>query len=394
MKTILTSVVAIAMSAIMLLTGIGPIAGNVDVGIGKENGVVYKTEDIDDFITEEQTVESVEIITDFVGNRFKLYELSPTGYAIYSIQGEASIFIEGSYATNSPYYGAENGKYYLGIGEYFTETSARSREVRSVVTGKTVEKEELLGATFAVDEKHYKVGEEIQATNPSTPDPNKTVWSSLGFTLIKNHIYFSYMKDIPLNEYGTCGIVAACMLLGYYDANVDDDIITDSSYVVKNSSGKTIGTTQALHDYLFVNCLHTTVNLGHDGFGYPMTAWEIRQMMLDYQNAKLPQTVRSRIEHYSPTINAIENAKKYLNGGNPIVLSLLSYVRANDDETTPEPYVREYFHNVVAYGYDANNRFMVHFGWRGNDSEPYKYTQIIVSEVSLNSVYAFMHDWA
>ena len=79
MKTILTTIVAIAMSAIMLLTGIGPIAGNADMGIGKENGVVYKTEDIDDFIKEEQTVESVEIITDFAGNRFKLYELSPTG---------------------------------------------------------------------------------------------------------------------------------------------------------------------------------------------------------------------------------------------------------------------------------------------------------------------------
>ena len=388
MKTILTTVVAIAMSAIMLLTGIGPIAGNADMGIGKENGVVYKTEDIDDFITEEQTVESVEIITDFAGNRFKLYELSPTGYAIYSLQGEASIFIEGSYATNSPYYGAENGKYYLGIGEYFTETSARSKEVRSVVTGKTVEKEELLGATFAVDEKHYKKGEGIRATFPSTPDPNKTVTTGDGFTKIKDYRYFVNLTEFPTNNSGTCGLVAICMLLGYYDGKIDDAIIVDDNYVVLGNDGRTIGTTEYFQSYLFANCLHTSAELNLSFLGYPMGSGEINMTITDYVNMKGLTAVKQRFSHEGSYVFPKDKAKTYINGGQPVIITLISYQRVDPDNVNNM--LTESFHNVVAYGYDSLDRFYVHLGWKGRSI----YSQTIISSVFLNSFYVFNHSWA
>lgn len=376
MKTILTTVVAIAMSAIMLLTGIGPIAGNVDMGIGKENGVVYKTEDIDDFIKEEQTVESVEIITDFAGNRFKLYELSPTGYAIYSLQGEASIFIEGSYATNSPYYGAENGKYYLGIGEYFTETSARSKEVRSVVTGKTVEKEELLGATFAVDEKHYKVGEEIQATFPSTPDPSKTT-TYHSFTVIDDYEYFTTLINFPLNNDGACGLVAICMLLGYFNNVIDSRFITDPTYLPPwENGGRANGTRNTLKEYLKDNCGHF-IFVGENA--YPMAATQIRDTVQDYLDKKCTSALRSRVSHvYGSITYTHANPKTHINGGVPTILVLVSYQEQSTRSNS------ESFHDVVAYGYDSNDRFMVHKGWYPGETTC---TEIIIGNATIHSYY-------
>lgn len=373
----LTTIITLTLSLIMIITGISPVT----TAFAEDN---YKHEDIHDFIQEGQSVISQETITDFAGNTFKLYELSPSGYAIYSFNENASIFIEGSYVTNSPYYGESGTKYYCGIGEYFIEPVTRSANanVRHLRTDKSIPKTSLTGAAFTVDAEHYIKESSVQtrASNPSTPDPNKTATTSDGFTKIKNYNYLETLTVFPTNEFGTCGLVAACIILAYYDRFVDDDIITNSRYVTLDSNGKTLGATQSLHDYLFLECLHTILGITVKD-NYPMGAWEIRQTMLDYINNNCSSSVQSRIAHYSPAINIVEGSKKYINGGNPVILTLVSYqytTRSSDNS---------YFHNVVAFGYDSNNRFCVHSGWTTTP-------QIIISEYSLNSYYVLSHDWA
>lgn len=82
--------------------------------------VSYKNEMVEDFMLDGHIVAKETIITDFAGNQFIVYELEPSGYAIYSIKNEAKIFIEGSYKVNSlfkKHYTHEI--YYGGVGCYY-----------------------------------------------------------------------------------------------------------------------------------------------------------------------------------------------------------------------------------------------------------------------------------
>lgn len=319
----LTTIITLTLSLIMIITGISPAT----TAFAEDN---YKHEDIHDFIQEGQSVISQETITDFAGNTFKLYELSPSGYAIYSFNENASIFIEGSYATNSPYYGESGTKYYCGIGEYFIEPVTRSANanVRHLRTDESIPKTNLTGAAFTVDAEHYIKESSVQtrASNPSTPDPNKTTTYN-GFAVINDYTFFSTMTNFPQNKGGTCGLVAICMLLSYYDRFVDDGIIVDPDYVVLDSNGKTIGTTDRFHSYLFNNCLHTSAELDLSFLGYPMGCGEIKLTITDYFNKSDLKTVGSRVTHVCSYITPKDKSKTYINGGAPVILTLLSYKR-------------------------------------------------------------------
>ena len=81
-----------------------------------------KHEGIDDFLREGQEIIYEAKIYDFADNEYLLYELAPKGYAIYSLKGDASIFLEGSMATNSPFFEyREHTLLYFGIGDYYYE---------------------------------------------------------------------------------------------------------------------------------------------------------------------------------------------------------------------------------------------------------------------------------
>lgn len=386
MNSKLKIIVTLSLAFVMIITGISPVT----TAFAEDN---YKHEDIHDFIQEGQSVISQETITDFAGNTFKLYELSPSGYAIYSFNENASIFIEGSYITNSPYYGESGTKYYCGIGEYFIEPVTRSANgnVRHLRTDESIPKTNLTGAAFTVDAEHYIKPVQTRASNPSTPDPNKTVTSSNGFTYIKDFIAIAMMDDFPTNNYGTCGLVSLCIILGYYDRIVDNDIITDSSFVVTDSSGYTDGVTQAFHDYLFAYCQHTWAGVGIPTVAYPMTASEILLTVQDYVNYKCSTAVKSRIHHSVGLTNVESYAETVINGGNPVILTLLSFdyqEGTNSDSSS--------FHNVVAYGYDSNDRFYVHMGYqkKSSSTNPYQFAQVIISDASFHSAYTLNHDWA
>lgn len=374
MNSKLKIIVTLSLTFVMIITGISPVT----TAFAEDN---YKHEDIHDFIQEGQSVISQETITDFAGNTFKLYELSPSGYAIYSFNENASIFIEGSYVTNSPYYGESGAKYYCGIGEYFIEPVTRSANanVRHLRTNESISKTNLTGAAFTVDAEHYIKPVQTRTVFPDTPDPSKTTTYN-GFTVIKNYQYFTNLSHFPNNTDGTCGLVAICILLGYFNNKIDTNIITDTTFLAKDSSGNIIdGTTQEMHDYLFDNCMHAIFE--SDKYGYPMGAGKIKATVQDYLDYKCIEAVRNKIQHeYANVFYTHVKPRSHINSGTPTILVLVTY----ESQSLSRNSNKESFHDVVAYGYDSNDRYLTHFGWTPNSTT---YTQMVIGNATINGYY-------
>ncbi len=335
------------------------------------NNTVNKTENVSDFIKDWQTVSGETILTDFANNQFKLYELSPTGYAIYSLKDTASIFIEGSYSYSSPYTQYSNDKkYYIGPGEYYVETEYG---IENILTKEI--KNDIPNSSYTIAPIYYQEQSKTRASFPSTPDSNKTHIDSNGFTVINNDDYFRELTKFPDNTVGTCGLVGICILLGYFDTFVDSNFITDASF--KNGNG----TTQTMHDYLFNNCMHTVLGLGSDDEGYPMAGYELRETMKDYLNNKCSSSLRNRITHeYGSLFYTHANPKKHINGGYPTLLSLTAYNQSSLSRNSD----KDKYHVVAAYGYDGNDRFLVHMGWWPGYTD---FTEIVISNATIHSYY-------
>lgn len=333
----------------------------------------FKQENIVDFITENQTIEHENTITDFNNNIFKIYELSPTGHAIYSITDDSSIFLEGSYEDNSPYIEHyQHEIYYVGPGDYYCIEDSK---IINLITNEIVEYENI-PHTYQIKSEYYlKTNDNIQsrASFPSKPDTDKTHVEN-GFTVINNDDYFRNLTQFPSNTQGTCGLVAICILLGYFDNYVNGDFITDSSFVLGN------GTTQAMHDYLFDECKHTILGAGGKG-GYPMAGYEIQETMKDYLSKKCSTNLQNRVKHeYGSIFYTHANPRKHINGGYPTLIVLSSY-----DKLTRNKGEKDKHHIVVAYGYNKkNDTFLAHMGWGPGDNE---YTSRIISNATIHSYY-------
>ena len=332
---------------------------------------VNMQETIHEFKQANQSVVSERNMTDFDGNKFTVYELFPSGYAIFSDKVDSSIFIEGSYEANSPYSTHTNDDiYYLGPGEYFYKDGNKAV---NIITEQEMILDQINFA-YEIKAEHYIIEESIPSTNaifPSKPDSDKT-HNEDGFVMINNDLYFRILSEFPENsDGGTCGLVAICMLLGYFDTYVDLGFITDRTY--KNGHG----TTQALHDYLFDKCMHEIPF----PVGHPMAGLEIKNTMVDYLKNKCSATLRNKVKHeWGQITYTHENPKRHINAGFPTILVMTSYTASH------LPDAKKKFHDVVAYGYDSNDRFLVHMGWDpGNDKYPY--SSIIVSNATIHSYY-------
>lgn len=325
------------------------------------------------------------ILTDYSGNKFKLYELQ-NGYAIYSLENGQEIFLEGSHETQSPYYNyLDKDLFYLGPGNYFYENGGNNYDIFS----QSPVKIDLHNASFQTTENV----ENIQPYSSSEPNPNETKTDINGFTVINKADYFKNLKYFPQNHFGECGLIALSILLGYYDTFYNDNFIPDITYkerhykdaetrsgtgdkvldyitentlvkktttINKNTSNYDYtnwtsmpGTNYAMRDYLFDNYMHTFWGMGWEDAGYPMMDGELKSTFNDYidENApSLKNTYEVRSGHIFYT-NA--RPKEYINEGNPACLVLQSYTSTAGSGKA---------HVVVAYGY-KDGEFLTHFGW-------------------------------
>ena len=123
----------------------------------------------------------VEIITDFAGNEFFLFE----GENSYEIHSCDNIFIEGSYSSNSPYYETEGKKYYLGPSNYYIENDGL---VTDVFNDRISSINHYYGCSFSINP--------IVRSRSSMPttDSTRTYVDSNGYTVVKEAEYFKNLK--------------------------------------------------------------------------------------------------------------------------------------------------------------------------------------------------------
>ncbi|MBD5086883.1 MAG: hypothetical protein HDT32_05975 [Clostridiales bacterium] len=354
-KLIIIALLITMISSIILVSSFSLVSADTYAG-GVE---VEKHEEVSDYFGEEQTVEFEREIYDFDQNKFVLYELTPSGYAIFSIKDEAKIFLEGSDEVYSPYHNyLDKDLRYLGFGNYiFGENGIYT----DIVTMKQCGEYELNGSYVLEDEAYIEKPSAMtrSVSFPSEPDPNNTITDRIGYTYIKNYKYFTELVSWPSNTKGSCAIVALCIMLGYLDEYVDSRFITDYGQYKGNPFKFANFATQALHDYLLDNCLHTV--LGLTSSGYPMTNTEIKKMMQDYLDNQVGKDFRKEVNFVGGSVTYTHaNPRKHINAGYPTMLTMTKY----ESDYGGKGYIDGKYHTVVAYGYkESTDSFKVHIGW-------------------------------
>lgn len=373
---VLTSLIAVSMKA----TDVSAATYEPQGSSADYNESYVKQQTISDFIKEDQTVISQREINDFEGNKFVLYELAPTGYAIYSIKGTASVFVEGALSMNSPFYSyADKDVVYLGFGEYYYEQDDKHI---NILTADEYTRTDLPSGFHLKEDAYYETPQ-ISTYGTSfedTPQPGKTV-NLDGYVRIADHAYFENLTKFPQNSQGTCAIVAICIMLGYLDEYVNDGFIPDN-YMYNGQSFKNgTGTSQALHDYMFNNCRHTILGIG--GNGYPMANAEIKKTMRDYLNQVCGSDFEKKVEYVSGSLFFThENPRKHINSGYPTLITMTSFKSSITVE-------KQEYHTVVAYGYNKNDdTFLVHMGWYPGRTTG---AQVVVSDATIYSYNTFLY---
>lgn len=401
------NIIAIALSIIMVMSSLFVMLGVTDsktkfasaetyVGNATAVNIVtlnVKQQTISDFLREGQSIAYQAEITDFEGNKFMLYELAPAGYAIYSIKGAASIFLEGALSSNSPFYEhMDKDIVYLGFGEYYYK---QGTEYINIMTGESYTQNALPQSYYLENSAYYETVKaessnqsQVSPLGTSLPggyDSNNSVEVD-GFVRIKNHTYFENLTKFPENSKGTCALVALSIMLGYMDEYVNDGFIPDNraynDVYFKNGTG----TSQSLHDYLFDNCLHTLFGLSNSK-GYPMANGEIKKSMQDYLNNICTSSIKNNIEYLDGCIfYTHQNPRNYIDAGYPTLITMINYETKNYDRNDEQ---KRKFHTVVAYGYNKkDDTFLVHMGWHPNSTRG---TQVIVSNANIYSYNTFVY---
>ena len=335
------------------------------------NSTSYYMDYVLDFLGDREILEE-RIIGDGGSNEFMLVETSPSGYAIFAIDGNQYSFVEGAKEANSPFFKYINETLvYLGPMLYYID---KGNHYFNVMTEECIEKEVIDSSEydFLSQQKAMKSAPALFSME-NQPLPDKT-YNEDGYTYIKDADYFKKLISFPSNDNEECGIVALCILLGYFDFYKNDNFITNKKFIVKGGYLGSIllispGTTNQLRDLL--KTYGHRLNL--PGNNFAMAEKELKATMQDYtQNECL--TLSGNCIHYSGSvINTHTNPRKLINGGTPVVLVITNYER-------PDNFKKGGGHCVVAYGY-KDDTFVTHFGWEG-------FPQVYLSKYTAYAYYA------
>lgn len=164
--------------------------------------------------------------------------------------------------------------------------------------------------------------------------------------------YFRFLEKFGENESGTCTVLAAAILLGYYDNYVDEDFVP-----MQYEDGN--GTTEAFHQLLNLYVYGTS----------PLGGILIRDAVPDINAYLTNQMVlATMVSEYTSQTSAINSMINNLASGAPVIASMgIDYGAA-------------YNHTVLIYSVSYYNgdptgtaAVTMHMGWHDSDDEgPYK----------------------
>lgn len=315
-----------------------------------ENGVVSSEEDI------EKCVNKTGDIFNLAGqNRYLEIELSNGRWILYDKLKEATINryktnpFEGINADTLKLFDEEN----LGFGYAYYDESANVFES----IGNNAFDEESIAAYFA---EQGKEAGKYYSDIPLSDDAH----------VISNYKYFENLKNYhAYNSLGTCTVVAAEILLGYYDT-FESDLFVDESYEViarQNVNGDNIDWTEFsqspgvdnhliddhdFHDYL-VGIARDEIHDDPEVDG--MTVLSQIGLINNYLNKReIPYSLKTSEGNLADILSqkAVRAIKEGVDDDRPVI--------ANGEK-----------HSVVAYAYD-DEYVWVHTGWGWTGATPWK----------------------
>ncbi|NLL05507.1 MAG: hypothetical protein GX270_06925 [Clostridiaceae bacterium] len=324
-----------------------------------ENNTIIKDSSLEDFsssylLIHKEMVKSntgnypddivVKKLTDFSGNELELIETGKSGYYIFDpVSGQ---YIEFSPNAPSPYLNKFGELKYFGPKCYYVK-DGKTFSHTIVEDQKNISEDKLflLQQNFDViisetrKNKDYSV---LSLMNNSKIE--KSVLTNRFSTMSYQDIYIpapSYIWDAvyPPNLGASCGYVATCIVLNYWNQRKRNAGIIPSKFLDSKGQLKTSGYT--LQDHLLSY-----------GYGQSSTGWTICDVLNDYcDEFNISATASWGLGKIG--------ANSELEEGRPVILfGWLPDVSGSGNVN----------HAVTAYGIrygDYIKRYIVHYGWRG-----------------------------
>lgn len=316
---------------------------------------------------EQYKLKNIETLKDLNNNSYLLYNLKPTGYAIF--EAKSKNFIEGSFQANSLYPNCSEDKLYFGPYNYYLQ---KNNGYYNLLTNTydDIFSLQITSLSFNETLEHSK------QVSLALKDDNVTID---GWTYIKNYQYFQNLSDFPDNIEGSCGFVALSMLLGYLDTFYDDDFL-DDDYIIKSSLEYSRGTKDSLQ-YLLMDYEHY-ISIPFTEVTRAATARYIYETFKDYQKDNIPISALKNsyiLYNEGPLIGKtipIDEIKGLINKGKPIIIVMRDYAY---QETENGIIMDGAWHDVIVYGYKGD-KLITHFGWKVTGG-----TQFILSSAIIQS---------
>lgn len=154
--------------------------------------------------------------------------------------------------------------------------------------------------------------------------------------------------------------------------------LTNSSYLSGN------GTSEQLQQDLYDNYMEVFGGIEKNDDNNPMASTQIMNTTKAFLEDTCSSVLLARVTHSrGNATNAVSTAKSHINFGYPTILVMISY---QDTVAPTRSGETQYFHDVVAFGYDSNNRFLAHKGWYNTAGNVHR-NIIIISNALLEGCY-------
>lgn len=330
----------------------------------REERLVYVINDkIKRHTTDRKNIMDMKIVKDFAGNNYKVIELSPTGYLIYSV--DSGVFVETGLNSPSPYLNYYDNLYYGGPTFYYRLVG--DKLVHTVI-------EENLESKNMDNYKHTSVEmyETLQAKKDEAvlqyvKTGNKTLYQagrdvSIQNThrgIVYNTNFFRNLTSPGYVDGGYCGYIALNMIIAYHDKhkNRDGDDIMDYKYWINWRKESLYNEEDSLTQYL--------IDLK---YYYGTNCYDIENVMKEYQKVRgLSYNLTARLK----PLYTIATVMAAIDNNTPVIG--FGKLGLPDGSGTAA-------HSVVIYIYEAkmlwnlvyDADYTVHYGWYG-------YTEIILT---------------
>ena len=295
---------------------------------------------------------------------YTLVELSPYGYAIFN--NSNMILVEACFVpdSRSPISLNDERKiYYVGPTVFALKEAGKyiSVENETVISDQTISDANVFESKIC--------SANICNFNNSNTNQTQAIGAPISYSKSVGGAYFPNLNDFGKNSNNTCTVIAASMLLGYYDYKIHNSYI-DSRYTTSATSTSSAGTTEEFHQ-LLCNYVYGTGQQG--GIFIGRAASGINSYLrsrsipvsLEYNSTHSVRTTQNKIinqiEKERPAIASF--GKSY--GGDidhTVVVYGYSYISSGSIE----------YNSISAVAANVNYdtlMYRVHYGWKNDRSK-------------------------